>query len=425
MPLNKYQLVNGSVYLNGSIVSKNITIDNGIIVNISDELDNNYNQIDCTNKLITPGFIDVHTHFRTPGYSYKEDIKTGSEAAIKGGFLDVCTMPNTNPVLDNYNVLKEYIEKTNRYSCITIHLFSAATINQKGEELVDIKKISKLNIIGFSDDGRGIQDDNIMKELLIEAGKQNKLVSAHCEDESEFIDGMGYVDESHDLDDIKISQASEYKMIARDLEIIEKIHEVYPYQYHVCHISTKKSLEIIQDGKAKGFNISCEVTPHHLISDSSEIDLNDANYKMNPPLRSSEDVDYLVSGLNDGSIDIIATDHAPHTEEEKSQPFKDAPFGIIGLELAFSLLNTYLVKTNKVSLETILRCLIDNPARIFKIKRKIAVNEIAFLNIIDLDQDVIYDRGNIKSKSKNTFYLNRLLQGKVVMNIFNNNRYYW
>jgi len=427
MHLNKYCLKNGLVYYQGELQHLDILIEDNKVVEIG-KIDYDGDIIDCTNKLITPSFIDVHVHFRTPGFSYKEDLKTGTMAALKGGYSHVCEMPNTNPCLDDVTTINEHLKQIKDEALCYVYPFSAATTNLAGKELVDVEGIAKLNIAGFSDDGKGIQLDKLMEDILIKAGQVHKLVSAHCEDENEFEDGMGCISEgitSQKTGLKTINNKSEYAMIERDIRLIEKIHGKHPYQYHVCHISTKESLEIISDAKSKNYNVTCEVTPHHLISDESEIDINNSNYKMNPPLRSKEDVLAMVTGLNDGTIEVIATDHAPHSEEEKQQAIDKAPFGIIGLELAFSLLNTYLIKKEKVSLDTILQCLIDNPSRIFKIDNSLGINKKAYLNVIDLDEKVVYTKDNLLSKSSNTFYLDRELQGKIEMTIFEDKQYKW
>ncbi|MEG0284215.1 MAG: dihydroorotase [Erysipelotrichales bacterium] len=422
MNLNRYNLKNGLVYLNGELVKKDILIENGIVIKIEDNIIDMTN-IDCSSKLITPSFIDGHVHFRTPGLSYKEDLKSGSLAALHGGYSHVCTMANTIPCLDNYNDMSEYLEQINKEAHCNIIPFSAATLDLKGEKKVDFEKLSTLDIVGFSDDGRGVQDDELMKEILIECGKHNKLFSAHCEDEEELGNANSFNKSSNNENGI--NNASEANMIRRDVEIIKKIHNKYEYQYHVCHISTRESLEVIKDAKHNKLNVTCEVTPHHLISNDSEIDLNDTNYKMNPPLRSKEDQEAMIEALNSGLIDMIATDHAPHSNEDKQLPIDQAPFGIIGLELAFSLIYTNLVKTNKVKLETILKAMIDKPQEVFKIDNSLKVGNRAYLNIIDLDEEISYTKDNLYSKSSNTFYLNTKLFGVIEETIFENERYQW
>lgn len=424
--LNKYLIKNGLVFYEDNFQQLDLLIENGLITKIEKDLVqvDDAQIIDADEKIITPSFIDVHVHFRTPGFEYKEDLKTGSRAALKGGYSHVCTMPNTNPCLDNYDLIKSYLQQIKEESLIKIIPFSAASIGLQGQELVDVAKIAQLDIIGFSDDGKGIQDDSIMEQLLIKAGQVKKIVAAHCEDEEEFENGMGSVNQnlSQKYQQVGINNASEYKMIERDLKLVEKLKDQV-YHYHVCHISTKESLDLIKLAQAKILPVSCEVTPHHLISNDEQVDFNDANYKMNPPLRSEEDVANLVEGLKLGYIQIIATDHAPHSFDEKSLPIDHAPFGIIGLELAFSLLYTKLVQTNKVELETIIKAMSNNPSKIFNIDNQIGLNKKAYLNIIDLNQKVTYNQDNLVSKASNTPYLNEELSGKICEVIFENQRY--
>lgn len=413
---NSYLLKGGQVFLDNSFKQVDIFIKDGLIKDIDENLNEEGIVIDCTNKIVTPSFIDTHVHFRTPGFSYKEDLVTGSKAALHGGYSHVFEMPNTSPCLDDYETIEEHLKQIEKETLCYVYPFSAASTNLAGKELVAVDKIAKLNIVGFSDDGKGIQSDELMKEILIEAGKYNKVVSAHCEDEEEFAQGMGAVaigSTSEKNNMLGINNKSEYAMIQRDINVIEEIDGKYNYQYHVCHISTKESLKIIENAKKQGYKVSCEVTPHHLISDESIIDVNNSNYKMNPPLRSKDDVNALIKGLNEGSIEVIATDHAPHSEEEKEQSIESAPFGIIGLELAFSLINTYLIKTGKVKLETVLNCLTSNPARLFNVDIGIVIGKDAHIDVIDLDKKVTYTKDNLKSKSSNTFYLNQELIGQV------------
>lgn len=427
MNLNKYLLKNGLVYYEGELKYLDILIEDGIIKDISANLEYDI-EIDCTNKLITPSFTDVHVHLRTPGYTYKEDIESGTLAALRGGYSHICSMPNTNPCLDNETILTEHIDIINEKAHCTVIPFSAATIGLQGTTKVAIDSLSKLKIAGFSDDGKGVQDDTLMEEILIKTGLNGHIFSGHCEDESEFIKGIGCIGDGstsvkHNLK--TISNRCEYQMVARDLNIIDKIHGKHPYAYHVCHISTKETCALIRDAKALGHNVTCEVTPHHLISDQSEIDVTDSNYKMNPPLRTRDDINALIAGLNEGVIDIIATDHAPHSISDKDNSIEDAPFGIIGLELAFPLLYTYLVLCHRTSIEVILNALIDNPNRIFKIDKKLALNKDAYLNVIDLHKEIEFTSDNLLSKSSNTFYLNESLHGYIELTIYKDKIYDW
>ncbi|MGL4383513.1 MAG: dihydroorotase [Bacilli bacterium] len=427
MNLDNYILKNGLVFIEGILIKKDILIRDGIIIEIADNLIGD-NLVDVTNKIISYGFCDMHVHLRTPGFMHKEDLKTGSMAALHGGYTSIATMPNTNPVMDNVDTITSYLNDIRALDLIEIRPFSAASKLERGQELVALNSIAHLNIAGFSDDGKGLQDASLMKELLIKAGALNKLVSMHCEDEKELNGAIGCMNEGYYSQkyNVKgINKASEYKMIERDLNIIKEIHNHYPYSYHVNHISCQQSLDLIKEAKALNHHVTCEVTPHHLISDDSWVDISNANYKMNPPLRDISDVNSLVAGLNDGSIDVIATDHAPHSISEKDCDFTYAPFGIIGLETSFSLLNTYLVKTNKVKIETILKALIDNPRKLLQLDYKIKEGSSVNLNIIDLNQTIQYNTSNTYSKSANTFYYEKPLIGQVISTIIKNKQYHW
>ncbi len=425
---SRIHLKGGLVYTKDKLVKMDILIDNGVVINMGEIEVCDATVINCDGLVISPSFVDTHVHFRDPGDGKSEDIESGSYAAIKGGYTHVFEMPNTTPCLDDVQEMKDHLRKIEQKAHCVVTPFSAATKNLQGKQMVDINQMSQLDIAGFSDDGKGIQEDAMMRELLIEAGKNKKMVSAHCEDESEFETGMGCIMQSSKAEEYHlkgINKKSEFKMIARDLKLIDEIHNKHPYHYHVCHLSCKESLDLVKEAKQKGHHVSCEVTPHHLISTVDEIDIHDGNYKMNPPLRLQEDVDSLVQGLNDGSIDIIATDHAPHHFEKKQGGVEKSAFGIIGLELSFSLLNTYLVKTKKVSLEKILKALTTNPTRLFVLDKGLAIGKDAYITLIDLSQEVNYTSENLVSKSKNTFYLNRALTGKVVATIVKEKIYHW
>jgi len=423
---SSYVVKKGKVYLGREFVTKDILVVDGIVKEIGDNLEADV-VIDASNKLVTPSFIDGHVHFRSPGFEHKEDIVTGSTAALKGGYSHIIEMANTNPILDNVEVIQSHLQDIKEQALMNVKPFSACTLRLLGKELVDVDAIAKLDIAGFSDDGKGIQDGEMMKKILIEAGKYGYLVSAHCEDEEELGDVMGAINEgetSQKLGIKGINNKSEWGMIERDLNICREIKDL-PYHYHVCHISTKESFDLIKKAKDEGINVTSEVTVHHLISDETEIVSNDSNYKMNPPLRTRKDVDALVAGLNAGDIDCIVTDHAPHSEKEKDQPIERAPFGIIGLELAFSLLNTYLVKTGKVELETILNAMVNTPRTVFNLDNELKEGKPAYLNIIDLDKKITYKKEDIKSKSTNTFYLDRELDGVIETTIFKDKIYNW
>jgi len=311
---------------------------------------------------VIPGFCDVHVHFREPGFSYKETILTGSLAAAHGGYTAVCTMPNLNPVPDSKAALKEQLDIIRQDGMIRIYPYGSITVGQKGEQLSDMKGMAQ-NVIAFTDDGKGIQDRELMRQAMIKAKQMKKMIVAHCEVNS-LLNG-GYI---HDGDYARayshrgICSESEWKPIARDLELVRETG----CAYHVCHISTKESVALIRQAKKEGLNVTCETAPHYLIMDDSKL-LEDGRFKMNPPLRSAEDRQALIEGIQDGTIDMIATDHAPHSEEEKSKGLDGSSFGIVGIETAFPLLYTYLVKEDIISMEKLLELLVYNPRKRFNI----------------------------------------------------------
>ena len=311
---------------------------------------------------VFPGFCDVHVHFREPGFSYKETIASGSLASARGGYTDVCTMPNLNPVPDSKEHLKQQQDIIDDTACIHVHPYGAITVGQKGEALSDLAGMAE-HCIAFSDDGRGVQSDEMMRRAMEEARTLGKMIVAHCEDNS-LLRG-GYI---HDGDYAKahghrgICSESEWGQIARDLQLVKQTG----CAYHVCHISTKESVDIIRKAKAEGVNVTCETGPHYLILDDSFLQ-EDGRFKMNPPLRSKEDREALIEGLLDGTIDMIATDHAPHSAEEKSRGLEKSAFGIVGIETAFPLLYTYLVKPGILSLERLVALLTVNPRKRFGI----------------------------------------------------------
>ena len=311
---------------------------------------------------VFPGFCDVHVHFREPGFSYKETILSGSMAAAHGGYTAVCTMPNLNPVPDSKQNLKEQLDIIRNDGLIRIYPYGAITVGQKGQQLSDMKGMSQ-NVIAFSDDGKGVQNDNMMRTAMRKAKELKKLIVAHCEDES-LLNG-GYI---HDGEYARVNShrgicsESEWKQIQRDLKLVKETG----CAYHVCHISTKESVELIRQAKAEGLDVTCETGPHYLIMDDSFL-LEDGRFKMNPPLRSSEDREALIKGIQDGTIDMIATDHAPHSAEEKSKGLDGSSFGIVGLETAFPLLYTYLVKEEIITMDKLMQLLVYNPRKRFRL----------------------------------------------------------
>ena len=315
---------------------------------------------DSSEYVVFPGFCDVHVHFREPGFSYKETIATGSRAAARGGYTAVCTMPNLNPVPDsveNLDVQRRLIEET---ACIHVYPYGAITVGEQGGVLSDLEGMAP-GVVGFSDDGRGVQSDSLMRQAMLRAKALGKPIVAHCEVNS-LLRG-GYI---HDGDYAKshghrgICSESEWGQIARDLELVKETG----CAYHVCHVSAKESVALIRKAKAEGLDVTCETGPHYLVMDDSALQ-EDGRFKMNPPLRGKEDREALIQGILDGTIDMIATDHAPHSAEEKSRGLEKSAFGIVGIETAFPILYTYLVKPGILSLNKLLELLCVNPRRRF------------------------------------------------------------
>ena len=317
---------------------------------------------DSPRYVFFPGFCDVHVHFREPGFSYKETIRTGSLAAARGGYTAVCTMPNLNPVPDspeNLNLQRAIIETD---ACIHVYPYGAITVGEKGETLADIEGMAPY-VCGFSDDGRGVQRDVMMKEAMIRAKNAGKMIVAHCE-VNDLLRG-GYI---HDGEYARlhghrgICSESEWAQIARDIELIRETG----CAYHVCHISTKESVDIIRRAKAEGLDITCETGPHYLVM--NDMDLQEhGRFKMNPPIRSEEDRKALLEGILDGTIDMLATDHAPHSAEEKSRGLEKSVFGIVGLETAFPIMYTYLVKPGIMTMERLMEVMVDAPRKRFNL----------------------------------------------------------
>ena len=355
---------------------------------------------------VFPGFCDVHVHFREPGFSYKETIATGSRAAARGGYTDVCTMPNLNPVPDSPERLRRQLELIRRDACIHVHPYGAITVGQKGEQLADLSGMAG-SCIAFSDDGRGVQRDELMRQAMAEAKRLGKMIVAHCE-VNDLLRG-GYI---HDGEYAKahghrgICSESEWVQIARDLELVKEIG----CAYHVCHISTKESVAIIRKAKAEGVNVTCETGPHYLILDDSCL-REDGRFKMNPPLRGKEDREALVEGLLDGTIDMIATDHAPHSAEEKSKGLEKSAFGIVGIETAFPLLYTYLVKPGILSLERLVELLTVNPRTRFGIEGK------GDFTVWDLEAVSRIDPSEFLSMGKSTPFTGWEIYGKCIATV--------
>ena len=317
-------------------------------------------------KYVTlPGFCDVHVHFREPGFCYKEDMETGSKAAAAGGYTAVCTMPNLNPVPDSVEHLQVQLEAIREKACIPVFPYGAITVAELGREMADLEGMAK-DVIAFSDDGKGVQSDDMMREAMVRAKALGKMIVAHCEVNA-LLEG-GYIhkgDYALSHGHRGICSESEWKQIERDIALVRETG----CAYHVCHISTKESVELIRKAKAEGLDVTCEVGPHYLVMDDGDLQ-EEGRFKMNPPLRSPADREALLAGLLDGTIDMVATDHAPHSAEEKSRGLEKSAFGIVGLETAFPILYTKLVKPGIMTMDTLLDRMVYAPRKRFGIPLK-------------------------------------------------------
>ena len=404
------------------LVNCEVLIEDGKIKKVAPEVTEQAdNTIDAKNNLVAPGFIDVHVHLREPGGEYKETIRTGTEAAAKGGYTTICAMPNTNPVPDSPETLEQLLQKIKEDAVIRVLPYASITKGLKGEERTDVKALFEQGAFAFTDDGVGIQTANQMLQAMKEAAACGAAIVAHCEDNSLVYGGVTHDGEvSKRLNLPGIPSLSESVQIARDVLLAEAAG----CHYHVCHVSTKESVRVIRDAKKAGIHVTAEASPHHLILNESDITENDANFKMNPPLRGKDDQEALIEGLLDGTLDAIATDHAPHGEEEKANGFLEAPFGIVGLETAFPLLYTHLVQKNVLNLHELIDRMTKKPADVFGLPYgTLEEGAPADLTIIDLGKTAKIDRYQFASKGKNTpfhgwevtgFPVLTMVDGKVV-----------
>lgn len=358
--------------------------------------------------IIVPGLCDVHVHFREPGFSYKETIASGSAAAAHGGYTAVCTMPNLDPVPDSAEHLQVQLDAIKRGAAIKVLPYGAITVGEKGERLADMEAMSD-KVCAFSDDGKGVQNDEMMREAMTAAKRLGKIIAAHCEDNSLLFGG--YI---HDGEYAKahghrgISSASEYKQIERDLRLAEETG----CAYHVCHISTKESVELIRQAKARGVDVTCETAPHYLVLCDEDMQ-EDGRFKMNPPLRSLEDKQALIEGIKDGTIDMIATDHAPHSAEEKGRGLEKSLMGVVGLETAFPVLYTELVTKNIITLERLVELMSFKPKERFGIDTN---NDFA---VFDISEAYKIDPEDFLSMGRATPFAGREVFGRCLLTVHN------
>ena len=351
--------------------------------------------IDCSKYAVLPGFVDVHVHFRQPGFSYKETIKSGSTAAAKSGYFAACTMPNLNPVPDSLDSLNVQLDIIKRDAKINVLPFGSITKGQRGTALSDLEALAPY-VCGFSDDGVGVNDIGLMREAMQRAYALNKVISAHCEDNTQ----------------IKDSPAAEWKQIERDIKLADESR----VKYHVCHVSTKESISIIRDAKKSGVNVTCETAPHYLTFSLEDV-RDDGRFRMNPPIRSLSDKLAMLEAICDGTVDMIATDHAPHSAEEKSKGLASLN-GIVGLEVAFPVLYTELVKKGLISLERLLRLMSYAPSERFGIS-------LNGFSIFDLNTEYRINVNDFASMGKCTPYENKLVLGKCIANVIGDKVVYY
>ena len=365
-----------------------------------------FSQFDRGDIVVLPGFCDVHVHFREPGFSYKETVATGSLSAAAGGYTAVCTMPNLSPVPDSVEHLKEQIAIIEKDAIIHVYPYASITVGQAGQELSDLAGMAA-ECIAFSDDGRGVQSDDMMRAAMVKAKELGKMIVAHCE-VNDLLRG-GYI---HDGAYAKahghrgICSESEYAQIARDLELVREIG----CAYHVCHISTKESVELIRRAKAEGLDVTCETGPHYLVLDDGDLQ-EDGRFKMNPPLRSPEDREALIEGILDGTIDMIATDHAPHSAEEKGRGLEKSAFGIVGLETAFPVLYTYMVRAGVMTMEKLVETMCVSPRKRFGIPMG---NDFS---VWDVGQSYTLDPETFKTMGRATPFAGHTLRGKCLLTV--------
>lgn len=408
-------LKNATLLLNNIEETRDVYIKDGKIAEVGQNLNADTDIIDCTGLLLTPGLVDVHVHLREPGFEHKETIKSGTNAAARGGFTTICPMPNTNPIIDTPEILRNLNNKIKEDAVIKVLPYVSITTGLKGEELVDFQALKAEGAFAFTDDGVGVQSADMMYRAMQAAAKIDMAIVAHTEENTLIYGGAIHEGKTSEKLGIKgIPAITESTQIARDVLLAEAAD----CHYHVCHVSTKESVRVIRDAKRAGIKVTAEVTPHHLVLDENDITEKDPNFKMNPPLRGKDDREALIEGLLDGTLDFIATDHAPHHEDEKAVGIDTAPFGIVGIENAFQLVYTKLVKTGVFTLQQVIDWMTIKPSEVFKLDSgKIEAGSAADLTLIDLNREYTLDKNDFLSKSKNTPFHGEQLTSDIVMTI--------
>ncbi|WEV50524.1 dihydroorotase [Lactobacillus sp. ESL0731] len=404
---------NGQVYFGGTITPCDLLIENGCISAIGQNL-NAEHVIDAAGKLVSPGLVDMHVHYRDPGQTAKEDVHTGTLAAARGGFTTTAAMPNVTPVPNTPALMQKMVANNQQNGVVHVLQYGPITVDEVGEALPDYAGLKSAGAIALSNDGKGVQNAQTMLRAMRQAKDNQLIIAEHAQDDTLFNSGViNAGSRATEFALRPITELAETTQIARDLLLAAKtgVH------YHVCHVSTKTSVDLIRIAKKRGVHVTCEAAPHHLLLTEDDIDQNDSNFKMNPPLRTEEDRQALIAGLLDGTIDMIATDHAPHTRENKAGGFAKSAFGITGSETAFSELYTQLVKTGYCSLTQLLAWLTIKPAMVFGLQHagKIAIGEPADLAIFDLQAKTRLQTQNYFSKSSNTPFTGDNVYGSTVL----------
>ena len=408
----EYLLKNAVVMMDGTMTKGDVFVRGGRVVSVGAAVSSPSAQVfDFSNNVVVlPGFVDVHVHLREPGFSYKETMETGTASAARGGYTTVCAMPNLNPVPDSLDNLKVQLSRIAEGACIDVLPYGTITVGEKGEVLADMEAMAEY-VAAFSDDGRGVQSEEMMRQAMMKAKELGKIIAAHCEDNA-LLRG-GYI---HDGVYAKthghrgICSESEWGQIKRDLKLVEEIG----CAYHVCHISTKESVQLIREAKARGVNVTCETAPHYLILTDEDLQ-EDGRFKMNPPLRSKEDRAALIEGIVDGTIDMIATDHAPHSAEEKGRGLEKSAMGVVGLETAFAAMYTHLVKTGIITMERLVELMHTAPCRRFGIGSELKEGGIANFTVFDLEKSYTVDPSEFKTMGRATPFTGMELFGRCLL----------
>ena len=413
-------LKGGRVYRSGSFENEDVVISDGVVVDVDKFPSSGHSSVvvDCSNKIIVPGLADVHVHFREPGFSYKETIYTGTMAAARGGYTAVCTMPNLDPAPVDKTTLDAQLDLIKSDGRVKVYPFGAITSDQSGRGRLSAMEEMAPYVAGFSDDGKGVQDEALMEEAMLKAKSLGKVISAHCEDES-LLDG-GYIHKGEYA--LKnghrgICSESEWKQVERDIQLARKTG----CAYHVCHVSTGESVELIRAAKKDGVDITCETAPHYLILCDEDLQ-EDGRFKMNPPLRSREDRQALIEGIQDGTVDMIATDHAPHSAAEKAGGLSGSAFGVVGLETAFPMLYRYLVAEEVISPEKLIELMAVRPRQRFGIRgSEIGAGVSADLAVFDINSRQTVRPSEFCTKGRSTPFEGMESQGKCVLTISEGN----